>query len=304
MASSAPQSVLTAERSEARRLDAAVLLELTKPRLAAMVLVTTAAGFYLGARGPVDLWLLFAALVGTGLSGAGSLVLNQYLERDLDARMERTAGRPIPSGRIEPQDALLFGAVLTAAGLGILTVAVNPLAGLVTAATVVSYLALYTPMKRWTPLCAIVGAIPGALPPVTGWVAACGEIEPGAWAVFGIMFLWQLPHSLAIARLYEEDYARAGFKLLPVVDREGRSTERQILVHSAGLLIAGLVPSMLGVAGVAYFWVALALGLGMLGFSLDAALRPSKEAVRRLLFATLVYLPILLGAMALDKVAA
>ncbi len=293
---------MTAERSETRRLDAAVLLELTKPRLAAMVLVTTAAGFYLGVRGPVDPWLLVAALVGTGLSGAGSLVLNQYLESDFDARMERTANRPIPSGRIDPQDALSFGALLTAAGLGILTLLVNPLAGLVTAATVISYLALYTPMKRWTPLCAIVGAIPGALPPVTGWVAATGAIEPGAWALFGIMFLWQLPHALAISRLYEEDYARAGFKLLPVVDRDGGSTERQILVHSGGLLVAGLVPSVIGVAGAMYFWVALVLGLGILGFSVDAALRPSKDAVRRLLFATLVYLPILLGAMAVDKV--
>jgi len=299
--SSAPQTVWTVGRSTARRLDAAVLLELTKPRLAAMVLVTTAAGFYLAARGPVDIWLLLATLVGTGLAGAGSLVLNQFIERDLDARMERTAARPIPSGRVEPQEALLFGAVLTAVGLAILALAVNPLAGLVTTVTVISYLALYTPMKRWTPLCAIVGAVPGALPPVTGWVAASGALEPGAWAIFGILFLWQLPHSLAIARLYEEDYARAGFKLLPVVDREGKSTERQILVHSAALLVVGLVPTVLGVAGLAYFAVALALGAGLLAFSVDAALRPSKDAVRRLLFATLVYLPVLLGAMALDK---
>jgi len=300
--SSAPQTVWTVGRSTARRLDAAVLLELTKPRLAAMVLVTTAAGFYLAARGPVDIWLLVATLVGTGLAGAGSLVLNQFIERDLDARMERTAARPIPSGRIDAQDALLFGAALTAGGLAILALAVNLLAGVVTAVTVVSYLALYTPMKRWTPLCAIVGAVPGALPPVTGWVAASGALEPGAWAIFGILFLWQLPHSLAIARLYEEDYARAGFKLLPVVDREGKSTERQILVHSAALLVVGLVPSLLGVAGLAYFAVALTLGAGLLAFSVDAALRPSKDAVRRLLFATLVYLPVLLGAMALDKV--
>ncbi len=302
MASSAPQTLLGNEQAEGRRLDVAALLELTKPRLAAMVLVTTAAGFYLGARGPVDLRVLLAALFGTGISGAGSLVLNQYLERDLDARMERTSGRPIPSGRIEPQDALLFGAVLTAIGLGTLTAAVNPLAGLVTAVTVVLYLGLYTPMKRWSSLCTIAGALPGALPVVTGWVAACGGVEPGAWALFAIMFLWQLPHALAIARLYEEDYARAGFVMLPVVDSEGRSTERQIVIHSVGLLVVGLVPSVLGVAGVTYFWVALALGVGMLGASANAALSPSKEGVRRLLFATLVYLPILLGVMALDKV--
>lgn len=299
---SVPQTVLAADRAGARRLDAAVLLELTKPRLAAMVLVTTAAGFYLAASGAVDIWLLAATLLGTGMAGAGSLVLNQYIEREQDAVMERTAGRPIPSGRVDPQDALVFGATLTAVGLAVLTLGVNVLAGLVTAITVVLYVAIYTPMKRWTPLCAIVGAVPGALPPVTGWVAASGAIEPGACAIFGIMFLWQLPHSLAIARLYEEDYALAGFKLLPVIDREGSSTERQILVHSAALLVVGLVPTVLGVAGTAYFAVALVLGAGLLAFSADAALRPSKDAVRRLLFATLVYLPVLLGAMALDKV--
>ncbi len=300
--SSAPQVLATSTGAVTRRLDAAVLLELTKPRLAAMVLVTTAAGFYLAAHAVVDAWLLLATLVGTGLSGAGSLVLNQYIERDLDARMERTAGRPIPSGRVDPIDALLFGAILTVVGLTILAAAVNPLAAAVTAVTVVTYLALYTPMKRLTPLCAIVGAIPGALPPVTGWVAAAGTIEAGALALFVIMFLWQLPHSLAIARLYEEDYGRAGFKLLPVVDPDGQSTERQIVLHSAALLVAGLVPTLIGVAGVAYFVIAFVLGSGLLFFGALAAWDPSKVAVRRLLFATLVYLPALLGAMALDKV--
>ena len=300
--SSAPQTVVTTGGAEARRLDAAVLLELTKPRLAAMVLVTTAAGFYLAAPALTDGWLLFATLIGTGLSGAGSLVLNQYIERDLDARMERTANRPIPSGRIDPLDALLFGAFLTVAGLSILAAAVNPLAAFVTAVTAVTYLALYTPMKQTTPLCAIVGAIPGALPPVTGWVAVSGSLEAGAVALFAIMFLWQLPHALAIARLYEEDYAKADFKLLPVVDPDGRSTERQIVLHSAALLVAGLVPTLIGVAGIAYFVTAFVLGLGLLFFGALAAWDPSKDAVRRLLFATLVYLPVLLGAMALDKV--
>jgi len=297
---STPHTVASAS-GEVRRLDAAVLLELTKPRLAAMVLVTTAAGFYLGMRGAVDFWLLLATLVGTGLAGAGSLVLNQYLERDADARMERTRDRPIPSGRAEAQDALLFGAVLTVVGLAILAVFANPLAAAVTAATAVLYLGFYTPMKRWTPYCSIVGAVPGALPPVTGWVAASGAIEPGAIAIFAIMFLWQLPHSLAIARLYEEDYARGGFRLLPVVDRDGSSTERQILIHSAALLVVGLVPTLLGVAGPLYFAIALLLGLALLYYGAMAAFRPSKDAVRRLLFATLVYLPVLLGAMAVDK---
>lgn len=301
--SSAPEMIASAARGGARRIEAAVLLELTKPRLAAMVLVTTAAGFYLGARGAVELPVLLATMIGTALAGAGSLVLNQYLERDLDALMQRTASRPIPSGRIEAADALVFGALLTVLGLGLLSLAVNPMAGFITALTVLFYLAIYTPLKLRTPYCTIAGAVPGALPPLTGWVAASGSIGPGAWAIFAIMFLWQLPHSLAIARLYEEDYARAGFKLLPVVDPDGRSTERQILIHSAALLVVGLVPTLLGIAGAAYFAVALVLGSSLLCFSASVALRPSKDSVRRLLFATLVYLPVLFGAMALDKVA-
>ncbi len=289
-------------RGVTRRLDIVAMGELTKPRLAAMVLITTAAGFYLAAPGAIDPLLLVVTLLGTGLSAAGSLALNEYLERDLDARMQRTAGRPIPSGRVDPFDALLLGAGLTVLGLALLLLAVRPLAACVTAVTVIAYLAVYTPMKVRSPLCAIVGAVPGALPPVTGWVAASGSVEPGAWALFGILFLWQLPHSLAIARLYEEDYARAGFKLLPTVDRGGNSTERQILVHSAALLVVGLAPTMLGVAGGWYFATALALGSGLLLCGALAAWQQSKAATRRLLFATLVYLPLLLAVMVLDKV--
>ena len=299
---SAPDTIAGAVREHARRLDVVALFELTKPRLAAMVLITTAAGFYLAAPGTVEPFLFLTTLLGTGLSAAGSLALNEYLERELDARMERTRDRPLPSGRVEAADALLFGAALTILGLTLLMVAVNPLAASITALTVVSYLALYTPMKVRTPLCSLVGAFPGALPPVTGWVAASGAIEPGAWALFGILFLWQLPHSLAIARLYQEDYARAGFKLLPTVDRDGSSTERQILVHSAALLVVGMVPTLVGVTGAWSFATALGLGVGLLVFSGLVAWRPSKTATRRMLFATLVYLPLLLAVMVLDKV--
>ena len=277
-------------------------VELTKPRVVTMVLVTTLVGFYLGASGAPDGWLLAATLAGTALAAGGTLALNQYLERDADAQMERTRARPLPSGRLDPLDALIFGAVITAAGLLMLTIAVNPLSGLVTAATVVSYLGLYTPMKRRTPLCGVVGAIPGALPPVTGWVASAGGFGPGAWSLFAILFLWQLPHSLAIAQLYAADYARAGFRLLPIVDRDGHSTERQIVINCIALVAVGLAPTLLGVAGVLYFAVALLLGLSFLIVGVAASVRPSEAAARRVMVASLIYLPLLLVCMAWDKV--
>jgi protoheme IX farnesyltransferase len=277
-------------------------VELTKPRVVSMVLVTTLVGFYLGTWGAPDWWLLAATLIGTGLSAGGTLALNQYMERDADARMDRTRRRPLPSGRLAPLDALLFGAALTAAGLLILTLLVNPLSGLVTAMTAASYLGAYTPLKQRTPLCGVIGAIPGALPPVTGWVAATNEFGAGAGALFAILFLWQLPHSLAIAQLYAADYARAGFRLLPIVDHAGHSTERQIVLHSFALLAAGLAPTLLGIAGPLYFAVAFVLGLAFLAVAIAAALRPSAPSARRVMLASLVYLPMLLACMAWDKV--
>ena len=277
-------------------------LELTKPRVVTMVLVTTVVGFYLGSWGTPDLRLLAITLVGTAVAAGGTLALNQYLERDADARMDRTRGRPLPSGRLAPLDALLFGALSTATGLLVLTLAVNPLSGLVTATTVVTYLGLYTPMKRRTPLCGLVGAVPGALPPVTGWVAAAGGFGAGAWLLFAILFLWQLPHSLAIAQLYAADYARAGFRLLPIVDRDGHSTERQIVINCVALLAVGLAPTLFGITGILYFAVAFALGIGFLACGVAAAIRPSEVAARRVMLASLVYLPVLLACMAWDKV--
>jgi protoheme IX farnesyltransferase len=277
-------------------------IELTKPRVVGMVLVTTLVGFYLGSSAMPDWWLLAATLVGTGLSAGGTLALNQYIERDQDAQMHRTRGRPLPSGRLQPFDALWFGAALIAVGLVTLTVLAHPLSGLVTATTVVTYLGCYTPMKRHTPLCGVVGAVPGALPPVTGWVAATGSLDGGAWVLFAILFLWQLPHSLAIAQLYAADYARAGFRLLPIVDRDGHSTERQIVVNCIALLAVGLTPTLLGLAGVLYFAVALILGMGFLGFGIASAVRPSPAAARRVMVASLIYLPVLLACMAWDKV--
>jgi len=190
-----PTQALSVTASRTRQRALGDFVALAKPRVVAMVLVTTAVGFYLGSRGASDVMTFAFTLVGTGLAAAGTLALNQYLERDLDACMERTRMRPLPSGRLQPLDALVFGAALTAAGLVLLTVRINALSGLVTATIVVTYLFGYTPMKRRSPLCSLVGAVPGALPPVTGWVAATGGFAGGAWVLFAILFLWQLPHS-------------------------------------------------------------------------------------------------------------
>jgi protoheme IX farnesyltransferase len=284
-----------------RRRVATDLFALTKPRVVLMVLVTTLVGFYVGSPGPLDFGRLVHALVGTALAAAGTLALNQYLEREVDGRMSRTRMRPLPDGRIQPLEALGFGALVTLAGLTYSAIAVGPLAALVTLATTVLYLFAYTPLKLRTPFCMLVGAVPGALPPVTGWVAARGEFGAGAWILFSILFLWQLPHTLAIARLYRDDYARAGVRVLPVVDPDGDSTERQIVIGCLALLAAGLLPTVSGLAGVAYFTGALLLGLVFLAFGMAQAVAPSTAAARRVLFASLLYLPALLVLLALDK---
>jgi len=277
---------------------------LTKPGLVTMVLVTTAVGFYLGTTGPLDAARMLATILATGLAAGGTLALNQYIERDLDARMERTRLRPLPDGRLQPIEALAFGAALTAAGLLYLTLAISPLSGLVTGATVISYLFLYTPLKVKTPLCTLFGALPGALPPLTGWAAARGDLGLEGWVLFSILFLWQLPHSLAIAWLYREDYARAGMRLLPVVEPDCHSTGRQIAANCLALLAVGMLPTIVGLTGRTYFVGATLLGVALLVFGVRLATERTPEAARRLLFATLAYLPMLLGLMALDKVGA
>jgi protoheme IX farnesyltransferase len=277
-------------------------LALTKPRVVIMVLITTFVGFYLASSGGVAWLLLCHTLIGVAFASGGTLALNQYLERDLDARMLRTKERPLPEGRLRPGQALGFGVAITAGGLLYLTLLVNPLSGLVTAVSVGSYLFLYTPLKQKTPLCLIVGAVPGALPPVTGWVAASEALPLEAWVLFAILFLWQIPHSLSIAVLYREDYARANFQLLPVVDPEGTYTARQIVIHSLALLAVGLLPTSLHLAGTLYFVTALVLGSLMVTCGIMLARSYSTIAARRLLLASLVYLPGLLLVMAVDKV--
>ena len=277
-------------------------IELIKPRLVVMILITTAAGFYLGAQQTVDWRLCLHTLVGAGLTAAGVLGLNQYLERDVDAQMKRTQERPLPGGRMNPLEALIVGVVLTGSGMLYLAFIVNTLSGFVISLIVVSYLFLYTPLKRKTSLCTLIGAVPGALPPVVGWVAARGTLTGEAWVLFAILFFWQLPHSLAIAYIYREDYANAGFRLLPVIHPDGASTCRQIVINCVALLGIGLLPALYNVAGSIYFFTALLSGAVFLGFGIDLARTRSVKAARYLLYASLLYLPVVFITMALDKI--
>ncbi len=290
---------VTRVRSQRRAAD---FLVLTKPRVVLMVLLTTLVGFHVGAVGPSDPWRLLNALIGTGLAAAGSLALNQFLERDVDGRMERTRRRPLPDKRMQPGEALYFGVGLTAAGPAYLALTIGWLSAAVVTATAVSYLLAYTPLKRHSSLCTVLGAIPGALPPVAGWVAARGEFGVGAWVLFGILFLWQLPHTLAITWVYRRDYARADLRMLPVVDPDGGSTCRQVIINCLALLAVGLLPSLVGMTGPLYFVGALLLGAAMLACGLGLAVTRSVGNARRLVYASIVYLPALFVLMAVDKI--
>jgi protoheme IX farnesyltransferase len=276
--------------------------ELTKPRIVLMVLITAFVGYYAGSGSVPDYLQLLQMLLGTGLAAGGTLTLNQFLERDTDAMMHRTCRRPLPDGRLQPNDALRFGIALTVLGLAYLALAVNVLSALVAATITMSSLWAYTPMKRFSPLCVPVGAVPGALPPVIGWVAARGELSVDAWVLFAIMFLWQIPHTLAIACLYREDFAKAGIQFLPVIEPDGESTNRQIIVHCSALLVVGLLPTLIGLAGAIYFIAAFLLGIGFLASGVSLVMAPTRAGARRLLFASLIYLPALLLVMALDRV--
>ena len=281
---------------------AADFCELTKPRIVLMVLITALVGYHAGSASVPDYFGLFQMLLGTALAAAGTLALNQFIERDTDAMMERTCRRPLPDGRVQPGDALWFGIVLTGLGVGYLALAVNLSSALVAAAITLSYLWAYTPMKRSSSLCVPVGAVPGALPPVLGWVAARGELSVDAWVLFAILFLWQIPHTLAIACLYREDFARAGIHFLPVIEPDGESTNRQIILHCSALLAVSLLPTLIGLAGALYFLAALILGVLFLASAIGLAMMPTRVKARRLLFASLIYLPALLLVMALDRV--
>jgi protoheme IX farnesyltransferase len=296
-----PSDAVVVALPRERRRVAADLVALTKPRVVLMVLVTTVVGYYVGLTAAPDYVRLIHLLIGTMLAAGGTLALNQYWERDVDALMNRTRVRPLPDGRLSPLEALVFSGAVTIAGLGYLGAFVGSLAMLVTAATTALYLFAYTPLKLRTPLCTIVGAVPGALPPVTGWVAAREGLGLGAWVLFGILFLWQLPHTLAIARLYRDDYARAGVRLLPVVDADGTSTERQIVTGCLALLAVSLLPTLIGLAGPVYFIGAFVLGAALVALGARQALSPSVGSARRVLYGSLLYLPVLLALLAFDK---
>ncbi len=276
-------------------------LELTKPRVTLMVVITMAFGFYLGSRGAMDWLLLVHALIGTALVAGGTSALNQYWERDLDAKMLRTKNRPLPSGRLQPRAALLFGSIISATGIAELFFMVNGLTALLAAATLFSYVFLYTPLKQKNSLSTIVGAVPGALPPLGGWTAARNDLSIEGWILFAILFIWQLPHFLAIAWIYREDYLRGGFPMLTVIDPEGDSAGRQIISNCLALLPVSLLPTIVGMAGRFYFIGALALSLFFLGCGIAVMRHRSNVTVRRLLHASLLYLPTLLALMALDK---
>ena len=277
------------------------LCELVKARLTTLVLTTTLAGFYLGWTGPMNFLRLFNTLFGTALVAGGAAALNELIERDADALMHRTQDRPLPSGRLQPDTALLIGAGLSVTGLLYLLYLVNPLTSLLAALTFASYVFVYTPLKRRTSLNTLVGAIPGALPPMIGWAAARGTIGSEAWALFAILFCWQMPHFLAIAWMYREDYARGGFIMLTHLDESGHATGRQAVNYAFALLLVSLLPSLLGISGIAYFFGAFLLGGGMVAYAVRMALVPGRTRARQLFFASILYLPLLLGLMALDK---
>jgi heme o synthase len=287
----------------------AVYADLIKARLTLLVLLTTLVGFYLGYRGPVNYFLLLHTVLGTALVASGAAALNQLLEREYDGRMRRTRDRPLPSGRLQPAAVMVFGGVCACAGLLYLALAVNFLTSVLGAVSLLSYLFIYTPLKRVTWLNTVVGAIPGGLPPLMGWAAARGQLSGEGWALFAILAFWQLPHFFAIAWVYRDEYARAGFKMLPAVDPGGRRTGRQAVSHTLGLLPLTLFPFLFGMTGPIYLAGALMLGLVFLWFAIRFArqLRVGSAALadtraRQLFYVSILYLPLLLTLMVLDKI--
>jgi protoheme IX farnesyltransferase len=267
------------------------------------VLLTAAAGFYLGARDRVDLLLLANTLIGTALVAGGTNAWNQIRERDVDARMARTRRRPLPSGRLTLPAAIWFASAITAAGVGYLAVTVNVVTSVLAALTFASYVLLYTPLKRTTTLNTLVGAVPGALPIVGGWTAAGGSLGVAVAALFWILFLWQLPHFLALAWLYREDYRASGLRMLSVDDEGGTDTGRMAMLYAVALLPISLMPTLLGVTGTWYFFGALALGLLYVGAGTGLLVGATPARAWRLFFISILYLPALLTLMVLDKVA-
>jgi protoheme IX farnesyltransferase len=296
-------------RERSRILD---YIELTKPELTSLSVLTALCGFYLATSGAFDVWRFIHVVIGTACLGGGAGALNQYVERKYDAMMKRTERRPLPAGRVAPGEALAFGWLLSMFGILDLLIFTNYLTAALGAITFVSYLFLYTPLKRVTPLATFVGGIPGALPPVMGWTAVRNEITVESWILFAILFCWQMPHFFSLAWMYRKDYARAGFKMLSVVDEKGTRTARQVMAYCFALIPASVVATLVGATGPAYLVGALLLGVFFLVLSLLFARSVAGPAAggyarantysRRIFFASLVYLPALMLLMALDKV--
>ncbi|HEU4433646.1 MAG TPA: heme o synthase, partial [Pyrinomonadaceae bacterium] len=295
-----PERLIERSRLSLRERVAAYV-ELTKPRITFLIVLTAAAGFALGSVGPINYVAMLSAMLGIGLLSSGIAALNQYAERDLDGLMRRTAMRPLPAGKLMPWEALAFGAGITIAAEIYLLVFVNPLSALLGLTVIAGYVFAYTPLKTRTSLSTMVGAFPGAVPPLIGWTAARDSISLEGWVLFAILFLWQFPHFLAIAWMYREDYSRAGILMLPVVEPDGRVTAQQIVAYTLMLLPVSVLPTVLGMSGRIYLAGAVLLGLLFLYSSLRAAFSMSRQQARRLLLASVLYLPLLFILMVLNR---
>lgn len=285
----------------AARTRPAAYLALTKPDVTFLVVITTLAGFYMGSTGPLDFIRLAETLFGATLMAAGTAALNHFLERHSDARMRRTIDRPLPAGQLRPVEVLAFGMILCAVGACYLAILLNPLTGFLGLLTTLTYLGVYTPLKKRTIHATTLGSFPGAIPPLIGWAAARGSLSVDAWVLFAILFFWQFPHFLSIAWIYRKDYERAGIRMISVADPDGSATFGQIILAAAVLVPASLLPSVTGLAGLHYFFAALLLGIILVQVCLWAARSKSNQQVKWLMHATAIYLPLLLALMMLGK---
>lgn len=299
-----PSPTHRASKQEGHRLwlDMKYYLALTKPRITALILVCTAVGYCFGVSGGWRLWTFAHTVLGTAMMASGTAALNQWYERDVDSRMLRTRGRPLPAGRIKPAHAFIFGSCVSFAGFVDLSLGASPLAGLSGLFTLACYLLLYTPLKRRTSVCTAVGAIPGAMPPIIGYAGACGHLAPEAFALFAILYCWQFPHFYAIAWMYREDYARGGIQMLPVARPDGSATARQIVIFSLLLIPISLIPSYLRMAGMIYLAGAAILGVDFLLVGLQSFSERTRQSAREVLVASVIYLPALLSLMVYDRI--
>jgi len=278
-------------------------IALTKPRITWLILMSTGIGYWFGLTKGVHWLTLLHVVLGTGLMASGTAALNQWYEREADAKMRRTQARPLPSGRLDPRHALWFGIGISSLGFADLWFGANPLTAMLGGITLLTYLFWYTPLKQRSPHSTTVGAIPGAMPPLIGYAAAHGSLTLESWLLFGILFLWQFPHFYSIAWMYREDYERAGIRMLPVVEPDGESTARQMFWYAAALLGLSLIPRYTGMTGNLYLWGALLLGLGYLYSALRVVKDRTRLQARRVLLASVLYLPLLYGLMVIDRVA-